>query len=112
MVGDDHSQAPAFGQPRQPLAPLLSAGELNVNQLESTLRPKKTVITMSMGSLGRVSRVCGELTGSCLTFAAGGQAFFISGPVGKASSGGVFSSEAGLLIFSLPPRNMEFKMEF
>lgn len=32
------------------------------------------VITMSMESLGRVSRVCGELTGSCLTFAAGLQA--------------------------------------
>ncbi|WP_322174917.1 type I 3-dehydroquinate dehydratase [Acutalibacter caecimuris] len=29
------------------------------------------VITMSMGALGKVSRVCGGLTGSCVTFAAG-----------------------------------------
>lgn len=31
-------------------------------------------ITMSMGKLGAISRVCGELTGSCLTFGAGEQA--------------------------------------
>ena len=29
------------------------------------------VVTMSMGALGRISRVCGELTGSCMTFGAG-----------------------------------------
>ena len=29
------------------------------------------VITMSMGELGRLSRVCGGLTGSCMTFGAG-----------------------------------------
>ncbi len=32
------------------------------------------VITMSMGPLGGFSRVCGELTGSCLTFGAGASA--------------------------------------
>ena len=45
--------------------------------LEATLQAHEAlgpVITMSMGSLGRVSRVCGELTGSCLTFAAGARA--------------------------------------
>lgn len=45
--------------------------------LEATLQAHEAlgpVITMSMGSLGRVSRVCGELTGSCLTFAAGTRA--------------------------------------
>lgn len=45
--------------------------------LEATLEAHEAlgpVITMSMGSLGRVSRVCGELTGSCLTFAAGARA--------------------------------------
>lgn len=32
------------------------------------------VITMAMGSLGKVSRACGGLTGSCLTFGAGDSA--------------------------------------
>jgi 3-dehydroquinate dehydratase-1 len=32
------------------------------------------VITMSMGELGAVSRLAGELTGSCLTFGAGASA--------------------------------------
>ena len=33
--------------------------------------PKQPLITMSMGKLGAVSRVCGEMLGSCVTFAAG-----------------------------------------
>ena len=33
--------------------------------------PKQPLNTMSMGKLGAVSRVCGELFGSCVTFAAG-----------------------------------------
>lgn len=33
--------------------------------------PDKPLITMSMGKLGTVSRVCGELFGSCVTFGAG-----------------------------------------
>ena len=32
------------------------------------------VITMSMGELGKISRVCGGLTGSCMTFGAGAEA--------------------------------------
>lgn len=42
--------------------------------LSSTLRAKEKigcVVTMSMGALGKVSRVCGELFGSCMTFGAG-----------------------------------------
>lgn len=42
--------------------------------LEATLEAEERlgpVVTMSMGALGKVSRVCGGLTGSCLTFAAG-----------------------------------------
>ena len=35
---------------------------------------KKPVITMSMGQTGMLSRICGELTGSCVTFASGKQA--------------------------------------
>lgn len=45
--------------------------------LSATLRASEEVgpcITMSMGKLGAVSRVCGELVGSCLTFGAGVQA--------------------------------------
>lgn len=34
----------------------------------------KPVVTMSMGKTGVLSRICGEFTGSCITFAAGIQA--------------------------------------
>lgn len=33
--------------------------------------PKQPVITMSMGKLGSISRICGEAFGSCVTFASG-----------------------------------------
>ena len=33
--------------------------------------PKQPLITMSMGKLGSVSRICGETFGSCVTFGAG-----------------------------------------
>lgn len=33
--------------------------------------PNQPLITMSMGKLGAISRVCGELVGSCVTFGAG-----------------------------------------
>ena len=36
--------------------------------------PNTPVITMSMGRLGAISRICGELFGSCLTFATAGNA--------------------------------------
>lgn len=36
--------------------------------------PKQPLITMSMGKLGAVSRVCGETFGSCVTFGAGKEA--------------------------------------
>ena len=45
--------------------------------LEATLRSSQTfgpVITMSMGGLGKLSRVSGALFGSCVTFAAGQRA--------------------------------------
>ena len=32
---------------------------------------RRPVITMSMGKIGVLSRICGEITGSALTFAAG-----------------------------------------
>ena len=33
--------------------------------------PMQPLVTMSMGNLGAVSRICGELFGSCVTFGAG-----------------------------------------
>lgn len=49
-----------------------------LNLLEATTladaKLKQLVISMSMGDLGKVSRVCGEVFGSCLTFGAVGQA--------------------------------------
>jgi len=36
--------------------------------------PKQPLITMSMGKLGSVSRICGETFGSCVTFGAGKKA--------------------------------------
>ena len=33
--------------------------------------PEQPLITMSMGKLGAISRVCGEVFGSCVTFGAG-----------------------------------------
>ncbi|MFQ7414239.1 MAG: type I 3-dehydroquinate dehydratase [Blautia hansenii] len=46
--------------------------------LEATMERKehsnKPMITMSMGQRGMLSRICGELTGSCVTFASGKQA--------------------------------------
>ena len=46
--------------------------------LEATMERKehsnKPRITMSMGQSGMLSRICGELTGSCVTFASGKQA--------------------------------------
>lgn len=46
--------------------------------LEATMERKehsqKPMVTMSMGKTGMLSRICGEFTGSCITFAAGKQA--------------------------------------
>ena len=38
------------------------------------LHPETPVITMSMGALGGVSRLCGEAMGSAMTFASAGKA--------------------------------------
>lgn len=54
----------------------LSAQDV-VTLLSATIQMSETaccpVITMSMGALGAVSRICGELTGCCLTFGAAEQ---------------------------------------
>ena len=46
---------------------------LNVT-LEMSERLNTPVVTMSMGELGKISRIAGELTGSSITFASGHQA--------------------------------------
>ncbi|WP_154888052.1 type I 3-dehydroquinate dehydratase [Longibaculum muris] len=46
---------------------------LNVT-LEMSKRLNRPVVTMSMGDLGKISRIAGELTGSSITFASGHQA--------------------------------------
>lgn len=49
-----------------------------LNLLQATLTAEETlsvpVVTMSMGSMGVVSRICGSLTGSAMTFASAGEA--------------------------------------
>lgn len=42
--------------------------------MERKEHSNKPMITMSMGQSGMLSRICGELTGSCVTFASGKQA--------------------------------------
>lgn len=42
--------------------------------MERKEHSEKPVITMSMGQTGMLSRICGEFTGSCVTFASGKQA--------------------------------------
>ena len=48
--------------------------ELMAATLEMNGRTERPLITMSMGRLGTVSRVCGRLTGSALTFGTAGPA--------------------------------------
>ena len=49
-----------------------------LNLLQATVTAAETlsvpVVTMSMGSMGVISRICGSLTGSAMTFASAGEA--------------------------------------
>ena len=60
------------------LAVMPQSGKEVCALLEATMERKehsnKPMITMSMGQSGMLSRICGELTGSCVTFASGKQA--------------------------------------
>ena len=42
--------------------------------MEMSEKLSKPLITMSMGQMGVISRICGELVGSAMTFASAGQA--------------------------------------
>lgn len=41
--------------------------------LEMSSKLSKPIVSMSMGDIGKISRVCGELTGSAMTFASAGK---------------------------------------
>lgn len=47
--------------------------ELLSATLQGSRTGEKPLITMSMGKMGAVSRICGELFGSCVTFGTAGQ---------------------------------------
>ena len=42
--------------------------------MEMSGKLNKPLVTMSMGQMGVISRICGELTGSAITFASAGKA--------------------------------------
>lgn len=68
-AGADIAKLAVMPQNRTDVAELLAA------TAEMTERhPQTPVITMSMGALGAVSRVCGEAFGSAMTFASAGKA--------------------------------------
>lgn len=71
------SQMKALGADLPKLAVMPQSPLDVLSLMEVTLRAVEQlgpVITMSMGELGKASRVCGGLTGSCVTFGAGAQA--------------------------------------
>ena len=67
-LGADIIKVAMMPQKPQDVLTLLSATEEMYRQTECPL------ITMSMGKLGTVSRICGELTGSAVTFGSSGKA--------------------------------------
>ena len=68
-LGCDIAKIAVMPQNPRDVLTLLSATE----QMHSE-HPEVPIITMSMGQLGLVSRLCGEVFGSALTFGAAGQA--------------------------------------
>ena len=69
QAGADIAKVAVMPRSRQDVLELLSAtAEM------AELHPETPVITMSMGTLGAVSRLCGEAMGSAMTFANAGQA--------------------------------------
>ena len=68
-LGCDIAKIAVMPQNPRDVLTLLSATE----QMH-TKHPELPIITMSMGQLGLVSRLCGEVFGSALTFGAAGQA--------------------------------------
>ena len=68
-AGMDIGKLAVMPENRQDVAELISLS------CEMTALPDAIpIVTMSMGSLGVVTRVCGSLTGSAITFASAGKA--------------------------------------
>lgn len=68
-AGADLPKLAVMPQTRQDVLALLAATAEMAGQ-----HPETPVITMSMGALGAVSRLCGEAMGSAMTFASAGKA--------------------------------------
>lgn len=66
-LGGDIPKIAVMPQSRQDVLTLLSATEILSSQLDCP------IITISMGKLGTISRICGEVFGSVLTFGAAEQ---------------------------------------
>lgn len=71
-------QMEASGADAAKLAVMPKSRQDVLNLLQAALQAEETLsiptVTMSMGRMGVVSRICGALTGSAMTFAAAGQA--------------------------------------
>lgn len=65
--GADFLKIAVMPQTEEDVCALLAA------TIERKQKSRKPIITMSMGQKGMLSRICGEFTGSCITFAAGRQ---------------------------------------
>lgn len=89
QMGADILKIAVMPQSRKDVLTLLSATE------EMDRRTTKPLITMSMGPVGMISRLCGEVFGSALTF----------GAVGKVSAPGQIGSKgSGPRAESDPPK--------
>ena len=90
QMGADILKIAVMPQSRKDVLTLLSATE------EMDLRTAKPLITMSMGPVGMISRLCGELFGSALTF----------GTVGKASAPGQIDAKDLASVLQLIHKSM------
>ena len=90
QMGADILKIAVMPQSRKDVLTLLSATE------EMDLRTAKPLITMSMGPVGMISRLCGEVFGSALTF----------GTVGKASAPGQIDAKDLASVLQLIHKSM------
>lgn len=91
QMGADILKIAVMPQSRKDVLTLLSATE------EMDRRTTKPLITMSMGPVGMISRLCGEVFGSALTF----------GAIGKVSAPGQIGCKDLAHVLNLIHRSME-----
>ena len=91
QMGADILKIAAMPQSRKDVLTLLSATE------EMDRRTTKPLITMSMGPAGMISRLCGEVFGSALTF----------GAVGKVSAPGQIDAKDLAHVLNLIHQSLE-----